>query len=208
MIPVEKLVRLYITGIVNAYCLVFFACCREIKQISQYELEKQARKLLKEMNLDVAITSKTRGNVEESRLVGNFIFSFGCQPGQGVNASSKYIADMLDLFLANFDHKTGVVILPDVFSKVLSSDATFETVTSNLARKLSLERQDNLVGAKRMIYAINKSDKDKEAVRKITTDFFIDTLGFKKEDILFVGRKQFIGDFAKGTYKTKFLEDT
>ena len=30
MIPVEDLVRSAVTGVSNAYCLVFFACCREV----------------------------------------------------------------------------------------------------------------------------------------------------------------------------------
>jgi hypothetical protein len=40
MIPVENLVRTYFTGVSNAYCLVFFACCREVKKLSKFEIEK------------------------------------------------------------------------------------------------------------------------------------------------------------------------
>ncbi len=81
---------------------------------------------------------QVRGNnAKESKLIGNFIFSFGCQPSFGVGAESKYINDLKYLFSSNFD-VNGFIILPDVFSKVLSSDATFETVSSNLSRKLKL----------------------------------------------------------------------
>lgn len=36
LIPVEQLVRSAdnFTGLANAYCLVLFACCREVKQIT------------------------------------------------------------------------------------------------------------------------------------------------------------------------------
>ena len=76
-------------------------------------------------------------DVIESKLIGNFIFSFGCQPSVGVGAESKYINDLKNLFSSNFD-LSGCIVLPDVFSKVLSSDAKFETVSSNLSRKLKL----------------------------------------------------------------------
>lgn len=69
--------------------------------------------------------------------ISNFILSFGCQPSFGVAASSKYIANLCDLFNSNYD-KNGCIVLPDVFARVLSSDATFETVSSNLSRKLKL----------------------------------------------------------------------
>ena len=38
-IPVEKMVRRHFTGVPNAYCLVHFACCREIKKMSDEELQ-------------------------------------------------------------------------------------------------------------------------------------------------------------------------
>lgn len=76
----------------------------------------------------------------------------------GVGATSKYIKDLLNLFTCNFDVQTGSVLLPDVFSKVMSSDAVFETVSSNLARKLKLLRQDTVIGAKRLIYTIYMND--------------------------------------------------
>ncbi len=45
----------------------------------------------------------------------------------------------------NFE-ESGSVILPDLFAKVVSSDAIFETVSVSLAKKLKLNRQDTLVG--------------------------------------------------------------
>jgi hypothetical protein len=39
-VPVEKIVRKYFTGVPNVYCLVHFACCREIKKMSDLELEQ------------------------------------------------------------------------------------------------------------------------------------------------------------------------
>ena len=43
MISVEKLVRRAVTGVINAYCLVFFACCREIKKLSKVEISQLAK---------------------------------------------------------------------------------------------------------------------------------------------------------------------
>ena len=42
MIPVEKQVRGKIIGVLNAYVLVFFACCREVKKPSETEIKKSA----------------------------------------------------------------------------------------------------------------------------------------------------------------------
>ena len=58
-------------------------------------------------------------------------------PAFGVAAESKYIEDLFNLFASNFD-VNGCIVLPDVFSKVVSSDAKFETFSSNLSRKLKL----------------------------------------------------------------------
>ena len=67
--------------------------------------------------------------------------------------------------ISNFD-EDGSVILPDVFSKIKSSDAVFELVSSNLARKLKLYRQDTVVGHKSLIYAIDITDRTREPVRR------------------------------------------
>ena len=42
MIPVESKVRGKILGVSNAYVLVFFACCREVKKPSETEIKKSA----------------------------------------------------------------------------------------------------------------------------------------------------------------------
>lgn len=40
MIPVDFFVRNAFLGVVNAYCLILFACCREMKSITQSDVEK------------------------------------------------------------------------------------------------------------------------------------------------------------------------
>ena len=47
-----------------------------------------------------------------------------------------------------------------------------------------------MVGHKRLILAVDKADKTREAIRKIIVDFFKD-LGFNDDDIIFVDRKEF-----------------
>ncbi len=39
MIPVEFLIRNAVLDVPNAYCLIFFACCREVKEISLFDPE-------------------------------------------------------------------------------------------------------------------------------------------------------------------------
>ena len=58
-IPVENIVRGLLKDVKNAYCLVLFACCREIKTISELEkalFTKQIEeKLAKEFEEKLAI---------------------------------------------------------------------------------------------------------------------------------------------------------
>ena len=62
------------------------------------------------------------------------------------------------MYRTNFDPEKSLIVIPDVYSNVVSSDAKFEVVTTVEAKKLVLERQDDLVGHKRMIYVIDKAD--------------------------------------------------
>ena len=63
---------------------------------------------------------------------------FGCQPEYGIKSASKLVMDTIELFIKNFDHDKGEIVLPDAFAKVLSSDAKFEIVTCVEAQKLTL----------------------------------------------------------------------
>ena len=110
------------------------------------------------------------------------------------------------MYNSNFDPENGQVVIPDVFSKVLSSDAKIESVTCNEARKLFLERQDDLVGHKLLVYTIDKADKTREPTRKVTIDFFKTYLSFTDDEIIFVDRMEFDGTFGKE--KTKFSTET
>ena len=106
------------------------------------------------------------------------------------------------MYRDNFDPEKGLIVIPDVYSNVVSSDAKFEVVTTVEAKKLVLERQDDLVGHKRMIYVINKADKTKEPIRKLTVDFFKGSLGFTDDDIIFVDKTEFDG------HETRFSAET
>ena len=68
------------------------------------------------------------------------------------------------MYTKNFDPENGEIILPDVYSKVVSSDAKFEVVTCVEASKLCLEKQDDVIGHKRLIFVIDEADKT--AMRK------------------------------------------
>ena len=87
----------------------------------------------------------------------------------------------------------------------MSTDAKFETVFSNLAKKLLLRRQDNIVGHKRLVFAIDKANKSLEATRKVIIQFFKDYLGFKENEIIFIDRAHFSNE---GPVYTKFTDET
>ncbi len=48
-----------------------------------------------------------------------------------------------------------------------------------------------MVGHKRLIYAIDKTDMTKENIRKLTVDFFKNELGFTDEEIIFIDGNAF-----------------
>ena len=95
--------------------------------------------------------------------------------------------------ISNFDER-GSVVLPDLFANVLSTDAIFETTSINLASKLQLFRQDTVVGKKRLTFAIDIRDKNKDPVRKLIKDFFQYKLGFEDNEIEFIDRTHFYED--------------
>ena len=81
-------------------------------------------------------------------------------------------------------------------------NAPFESVSSNLARKVKLCRKDTVVGHKRLFYAIDLADNTRDATRKYVTDFFKDYFGFLESEIEFIDRTKFYED-EDGVYKTK-----
>ena len=89
---------------------------------------------------------------------------------------------------------------------VVSSDAVFELTTCFEANKVILERKDDVIGHKIMMYIIDKADKTREPTRKLTVDFFKNTLGFKDANIIFVDRNEFDG--RPGLECTKFSAET
>ena len=44
-IQVERYVREYLKGVQNAYCLVYFACCRQIKELSEKDIFELYKKI-------------------------------------------------------------------------------------------------------------------------------------------------------------------
>ena len=117
------------------------------------------------------------------------------------------VADVIDVHNKNFDSKKGEFIHPDYFSNAVSRDAKFEILSTVAAKKCIIQRKNDLVGHKRLIYAIDKSDKTMEATRKITTDFMIKHLGFTNDDIIFIDRTEF-GVDKDGVWHTKFSAET
>ena len=85
IIPVEKLIRGSIRGVSNVYCLVFFACCREIR---------------KDLQESLCSGIKDYGGVGSG---ANFILSFGCAPGCGIIVNSNYIKEMTSQIAADFN---------------------------------------------------------------------------------------------------------
>ena len=111
------------------------------------------------------------------------------------------------MYTKNFDPEKGELILPDIYSEVVSSDAVFELVTCFEANKIILERKDDVIGHRIIMYIIDKADKTREPTRKFTVDFFKNTLGFKDKNIIFVDRSEFVGT-SYDNLSTNFSAET
>ena len=144
-----------------------------------------SQKLLKSNKLGRGYDSKAE------KQIGNFIFCFGCQPGFGVAADTMYCKNLIDLFNKNWDTEKHTISIPDIFQKVVSTDAVFETVSCSLSRKLMLMRQDIRVGHKTLIYAYDSTQTHMETTRKFVFDFFKQTLGFTDDEIFICDKAQF-----------------
>ena len=101
IIPVEALIGYYMNRIPNVFFLVFCATSREIAE-------------------------KVLGSCSGGRA-GNFIFTFGCSPGSGINADSKYLTEIKKQITAEFN-QNGSVILPDAFFEFIFSETKIETI--------------------------------------------------------------------------------
>ena len=90
-------------GVKNVYFLVFFACCREVAQLSKLEIKTPAKNNLEKTDIEEIHTSTRGVDAVVDNKISNFILSFGCRPGSGVVANTKYIENIKLLFISNFD---------------------------------------------------------------------------------------------------------
>jgi hypothetical protein len=157
---------------------------KEIEQKLARELEEKQDTELEETKEHILLRDGGNASATASNS-NNLTFVYGCEPAAGVKGNSKLIADVINLYRTDFDPEKGLIVIPDVYSNVISSDAKFEVVTTVEAKKLVLEREDDLIGHKRIIYVIDKADLTKEPTRKVTIDFFKVSLGFTDDEILF-----------------------
>jgi hypothetical protein len=76
------------------------------------------------------------------------------------------------MFSNNFDRKEGTIKVPDIFRKVVSRDGKYEVVLCVEAQKLRLERENDVVGHRKLIFTIDKADKGRKESRQVIIDFF------------------------------------
>ncbi len=119
--------------------------------------------------------------------ITNFTFSFGCSPGSGVRADTKFAQNFIDLFTDCFHITEGSIDIPTSFSQVISSDANFESITSDMAQELRIFRKDNVVANRMMIFVADGSPESDNRF-EITKAFFMSELGFNDSEIIKIQR--------------------
>ena len=61
----------------------------------------------------------------------NYLMIFGTPPADTVNADTKMVAEISDIFLNRYDRSTFELKIPDCFNDLYSVDANFELSASN-----------------------------------------------------------------------------
>lgn len=93
------------------------------------------------------------------------------------------------MFSACFHIKEGSIDIPASFSQVISSDANFESITSDMAQELRLFRKDNVVANRMLIFVADGSPLS-DTKFEITKDFFREELGFHETEMIKIQRSQ------------------
>ena len=75
----------------------------------------------------------------------NFFFIWGCRPSAGVGANTDMVQDIFDAFMIQQEPIDASIKLPTVFDYLQSSDASFETASSNQLQHLQLFYSYNTV---------------------------------------------------------------
>jgi hypothetical protein len=88
-------------------------------------------------------------------------------------------------------NKNGLILIPDDLQKVTSQEADFKAVINLDAKKLILERENDLIGDKIMIYVFNNADHNKKQSRTVSINFFKNSLGFTEDEIIVVDIREF-----------------
>jgi hypothetical protein len=88
-------------------------------------------------------------------------------------------------------NKNGLILIPDDLQKVTSQEAEFKAVINLDAKKLILERENDLIGDKIMIHVFNNADHNKEKSRTVSINFFKNSLGFTEDEIILVDISEF-----------------
>ena len=112
IIDVEQLIRDHVENNSNLYFLALFACCRNNSEIQNF--------------------SGGDDKIEEPKI-SNFSFLFGSRPGNGVRGETQFAKNFIELCMNFYDNELGFIDLPNIFSKILSNDAQFESVESKLS---------------------------------------------------------------------------
>jgi hypothetical protein len=112
--------------------------------------------------------SKEKEREERKKSIINFCLVYGCGHGGEIASDSKFIYDIIALFRANFHAVGNYIDIPSVYNQVEDTDCNFEIATSNLGQQLKLQRANDVVGPKIILYAFDQSrDKAMAETRRL-----------------------------------------
>ena len=121
----------------------------------------------------------------------------------GASVDQSFSSRLTQLFARSFDYEYGTLVVPQIFKRILGTELPFQTVSSDLAQDLVIQRQDMHVGHKFLIYVADEEwSEEMDLTRAEFQRFFQTQLGFESQQIVTLTKAEF------GQYHNNFSEET
>ena len=167
----------------------------------------------KETEANAYLASLGRGNDDiPENLPANFVIIFGCGPGLGVATKTKSLKDIIKAISGQARTKDDVAQLPEALKNIISSDATFEVLTSPTTQGLDLTHKRKRVGQIVVLYVYDKSkDSQMSETREIFKNFFVKYFKVPESHFIFIPLDEILvtpESPPAAKYYKKFSEET
>ena len=134
----------------------------------------------------------------------NFIFIWGCRPSTGVMANTQMVNDIFRAFIVQQDQSEASISIPTIFDQLQSSDASFETASSNQLQHLQLYYAKNIVTHSIGIVFYNEGTDRGKFEKKLKTFGYVDNCKKMLQEYIKLDRVHVFGCYSTSQILEKF----